>query len=61
MPEKEGLFAITDAVFEENIKLTIQCNPQTSGEVRRMLSEMTGGACSEDKIDVKKTLKKVEI
>lgn len=59
--EKDGLFAIIDAVFEENVKLTLQCDPESSESVKRMLSEMTGGVCSEDKISVKKTLKKVEI
>ena len=59
--EKDGGYIIEDAAFEEKVKLTLQCEPSETERIKHMLSELTGGMCTGDKIQIKKTLKKVEI
>ena len=59
--EKDGGYIIEDAAFEEKIKLTLQCEWSETERIKHMLSELTGGMCTGDKIQIKKTLKKVEI
>lgn len=59
--EQSGLFKITDAVFEDTVKLTIQTEPSSTENILQMLSEMTGGACSGDKIKLEKKSGKIKI
>lgn len=59
--EKDGSYVIEDAAFGEKVTLTLQCEPSETEGIKRMLSELTGGACTGDKIQIEKTLKKVEI
>ena len=59
--EQSGLFKITDASFEENVKLTLQSDPESTENILKALSEMTGGACSEDKISIEKKSGKIKI
>ena len=59
--EKDGGYIIEDAAFEEKVKLTLQCEQSETERIKHMLSELTGGMCTGDKIQIKKTLKKVEI
>ena len=56
--EKDGIFTIEDAVFEDDVKLVLRCDPADTESVRKMLSELTGGACAGEKITVEKTLRK---
>ena len=59
--EQSGLFKITDAAFEDTVKLTIQSEPSSTENILQMLSEMTGGACSGEKIKLEKKLGKIKI
>ncbi len=59
--EKEGNYTIEDAVFESDVKITLQCLPQRSDFVKNMVSELTNGICSDERISVVKTLKKTRI
>ncbi len=59
--EQSGLFKITDAAFEEAVKLTIQSEPSSTDSILQALSEMTGGVCSGDKISIEKKLGKIKI
>lgn len=59
--EQSGLFKITDSAFEENIKLTLQSDPESTEHILKALSEMTGGACSGDKIKIEKKSGKIKI
>ncbi len=59
--EQSGIFEITDAVFEENVKLTIQIDPSHTDDMLNTLSEMTGGACSGDKISIEKKSGKLKM
>lgn len=56
--EKDGIFTIEDAVFEDDVKMVLRCDPDDTESVRHMLSELTGGACAGEKIAVEKTLRK---
>ena len=58
---RAGLFKITDSAFEENIKLTLQSDPESTEHILKALSEMTGGACSGDKIKIEKKSGKIKI
>ena len=59
--EQSGLFKITDSAFEENIKLTLQSDPESTEHILKALSEMTGGACSGDEIKIEKKSGKIKI
>ena len=59
--EQSGFFKITDSAFEENIKLTLQSDPESTEHILKALSEMTGGACSGDEIKIEKKSGKIKI
>lgn len=59
--EKDGTFVILDAVFENDVKMKIQCDPSETEGLLSMLSELTGGVCAGDHVVLEKVLKKVEI
>lgn len=52
--EQTGLFTITDTVFEDRVKLKLQAEPANTEEILRALSEMTGGVCSGDSVEIEK-------
>ncbi len=53
--EKDGLYIIENSSFEDNVKLTLKCDPMATDSIKNMLSELTGGICCGDKISVEKT------
>lgn len=58
--EKDGLYVIENSSFEDDVKLTLICDPEATDTIKNMLSELTGGICCGDKIQVEKTLKKTD-
>lgn len=59
--EQTGLFKIADSVFEDAVRLTLQAEPENTEEIIKVLSEMTGGVCNEEKVAVEKKLGKILI
>ena len=59
--EQSGRFRITGAEFADAVCLTLEADPQETEGILTALSEMTGGACSRETVEIEKISGKVLI
>jgi uncharacterized YigZ family protein len=59
--EQSGMFEAENTIFEDQIHMTVQAEPERTADILKALSEMTGGVCSSDNIRIEKKLGKKKI
>ena len=59
--EGDGLFRIDSTSFEDIVKIAVVTECENTDQLRARLSDLTGGACSGDKIVLEKIIGKSEI